>query len=141
MSATHIGIRSKPGEGAPGAILIEGSPMASTARASCPFLSRMLVKSYLKPVFVVLSVMAVSVLSPSVISVISGSHFPVILPSLYHGKDRMAFRSCYSLERTTLRTAVRIPHPMPATGQMIQDLSQRFVRKLKARKMAIAVSQ
>ena len=43
MSATHMGMASKPSLGAPG---YPGSPRASTAMASCPRLSMIVVKSY-----------------------------------------------------------------------------------------------
>ena len=39
----------------------------------------------------------------------------------------------HSFALATLRIAARSPQPTPATGQMIQVISQRFVRKLTAR--------
>ena len=46
ISATHIGIASNPGSGAAGANA-DASPIASTASASCPRRSIIVVKSYL----------------------------------------------------------------------------------------------
>lgn len=39
----------------------------------------------------------------------------------------------HSFDLATLRIAARSPQPTPATGQIIQVISQRFVRKLTAR--------
>jgi hypothetical protein len=47
----------------------------------------------------------------------------------------------HSFDLATLKIAARSPHPTPATGQMIQVISHRFVRKLTARYMTVPADQ